>query len=207
MSHASSPPTGPGRPRRTVTVLGRAAPPVLAVGAALLLAGCGFGGTTTVVQAPPTTVQPPTTDVPPPPTYTPPTTYTPPPTTTTPSGPSAAERRRTRRINALKRAAERETRKFFTAVRTRDTQGVCSRLTTAQVGKLGGRASCGNGRFVKEAAVRQVPPSNGSLRFTVVLTTNNTRATALIRHPVRRYIVRLARQGGSWRINGFSKLS
>ncbi len=176
-------------------------------GAALALSACGGGTTTTVVVVqttpPPAPAPTPTATVPTTPTVataTVPSSTVPtvPTTATTPTRPTrtAAQRR-------LEASAEKTVRNFYAALRSRDVSAVCSLLTTATVQRFGGRANCKNGRYVRGSAATSVPRSSRGLRFTTLLTNRDRRAVVLVRAAGgRRYAVRLARQGGQWRVAG-----
>jgi len=177
-------------------------------GAAIALAGCGGGTTTTVVvvqQPPTTTTAAPTPTVPAvTATVATPTVAT---VATTPTVASPATRTRSRRSRQLEASAEKTLRNFYAALRNRNVSAVCSLLTTGTVARFGGRANCKNGRYVRSAAASQAPPSNAGLRLTTLLANGDSRATILATKAGRRYVARLARQGGQWRVVGARRLS
>jgi hypothetical protein len=178
-------------------------------GAALALSACG-GSTTTTVVVVQTTPPPATSPSVPTPTATVATT----PTVATATVPSAtvptvatsatAPTRSTRTATQrrLEASAEKTVRNFYAALRSRDVSAVCSLLTTGTVQRFGGRANCKNGRYVRGSAATSVPRSSRGLRFTTLLTNRDRRAVVLVRAGGRRYAVRLARQGGQWRVAG-----
>ncbi|MDX8153630.1 hypothetical protein SK069_18680 [Patulibacter brassicae] len=175
-------------------------------GAALALSACG-GSTTTTVVVVQTTPPPATTPSTPTSTATVPTTPTvataevPSPTVpTVATAPTRPTRTATQR--RLEASAEKTVRNFYAALRSRDVSAVCSLLTTGTVQRFGGRANCKNGRYVRSSAATGVPRSSHGLRFTTLLTNRDRRAVVLVRAGGRRYAVRLARQGGQWRVAG-----
>ncbi|MCK9248554.1 MAG: hypothetical protein M0P31_06195 [Solirubrobacteraceae bacterium] len=139
----------------------------------------------------------------PPPSPTPTTPTTP---RTTPTTPTRTVSAATRRKNALRNSASATTRRFFNAVRGRDINGVCKLLSTGNANKFGGRSSCSQGRYITDSAVAKVPKNNYKLKVTTLLSNRDKRATSLATRPGARYVVRLARQGGAWRVVNFGRI-
>lgn len=105
-------------------------------------------------------------------------------------------------------SAEGALKEFYSALRKGNVRYVCRRLTTGVQKRFGGATACRQGRLVASTAKSRAPRTNTGLRFTTVLTSNQTRAIILVRgRDGFSDAARLARQDGLWRIQGTRKLT
>ena len=124
-------------------------------------------------------------------------------------GSTAGSTRKSVRTRDRERAAQQALKKFYTALRSGDIKTICSRLTEAAQQQFGGEAACSAGKRIKPEASARAPESNAKLKFTTILTRQESRATILVRREGGGFTdaARLARQGDLWRVQGSRRLS
>ena len=128
-------------------------------------------------------------------------------TTSTPA-PAPRKPKTSVRTRDRKRAAEQALKKFYTALRSGDVKTICTRLTVAAQQKFGGEAACSAGKRIKPEASARAPKGNAGLKFTTILTRQESRATILVWRDGGGFTdaARLARQGDLWRVQGSRQL-